>query len=288
MDSILKNISLEFTQNENLMEMDPMNHKPLIHFAHANGVPSKVYSKIFKLLATDFDIIDVPLIGPDRRYPIGNNWSELTDQVIDSIVRQAEGRKVIGLGHSLGSVLTFMAAYRRPELFEKVIMMDPPLIVGKASFAFQMAKIFNPKMIDKITPAGLSAKRRDHWDSRQQAYDLLLQKQFYKNFDPECYQAYIDYALTDDHIHGGVTLTISKDDEVKIFRTSPSKWWLPMPKPPVPVELIVGDQSPFLKQNFPQITEKKFGIPFTVTSGGHMFPLEHPEQIVDILKQKLL
>lgn len=267
--------------------MESMKQKPLIHFAHANGVPSKVYRKIFEQLSSEFDIISVPLIGPDRRYPIRNNWAELTEQVIDSIVRQAEGRKVIGLGHSLGSVLTFMASYQRPELFEKVIMMDPPLIVGKASFAFQMAKIFKPKLIDKITPAGLSAKRRDHWDSREQAHDLLLSKKFYQDFDHECYQDYIDHALTEDHLNGGVTLTISKHDEVEIFRTSPANWWLPMPKPPVSTELIVGDQSPFLKQKFPQITKKKFGIPYTVTTGGHMFPLEHPDETVALLKAKL-
>ena len=55
-----------------------------------------------------------------------------------------KGRKVIGLGHSLGSVLTLMASYRRPELFSQVIMLDPPLIIGKASFVFHLAKIFKP------------------------------------------------------------------------------------------------------------------------------------------------
>ncbi len=92
-------------------------NKPLIHFAHANGIPSKVYQKLFDLLSDRYDIIYVPMIGPDKRYPVTNHWSHLVDQVIDSIVRQANGRKVIGLGHSLGSVLTMMASYKRPELF---------------------------------------------------------------------------------------------------------------------------------------------------------------------------
>ncbi|SPL70943.1 alpha/beta hydrolase [Acinetobacter stercoris] len=265
-----------------------MKNKPLIHFAHANGVPSKVYKKIFHQLQNDFDIINVPLIGPDKRYPITNNWVHLVDQVVDSIVRQAEGRKVIGLGHSLGSVLTFMASYKRPELFERVIMMDPPLIVGKQSFAFQLVKTFKPKMVDKMTPAGLSVKRRDHWESRQQAYELLRPKGFYQHFDEECFQAYIDYALTEDHVNGGVTLTIPKADEVKIFRTNPSHWWLPMPNPPVSTELIVGNSSPFYQRGFPQLTQKKFGIPYTVTEGGHMFPLEYPDALVDLLKEKLV
>lgn len=261
------------------------NSKPLIHFAHANGVPAQVYTKLFDLLKDDFDVIYVPLIGPDRRYPIAQGWDELTDQVIDSIVQQAEGRKVIGLGHSLGAVLTFQASYKRPELFEQVIMLDPPLIVGKASFVMFMAQIFNPKLIDKVTPASLSIKRRDHWDSREQAAELLRPKSFYQNFDEQCFQDYIRYALTDDHVHGGVELTISKYDEVEIFRTNSNMYWLPKAKPPVSTELVVGDQSPFLKQKIPQMIHNKFKIPMTLTEGGHMFPLEHPEKTVNLIKQ---
>lgn len=184
--------------------------KPLIHFAHANGVPSKVYQKLFDQLKDQYDVIYVAEIGTDKRYPITHGWTYLVDQIIDSIVQQAQGRKVIGLGHSLGSVLTLIAAYRRPELFSQVIMLDPPLIIGKASFVFHLAKIFKPKLVDKITPAGLSVRRRDHWESREQAAELLGSRGFYQHFDADCFQAYIDHALTHDPQRGGVTLTIPK------------------------------------------------------------------------------
>ena len=261
-----------------------MNSKPVIHFAHANGVPAKVYTKLFELLKDQYDVIYVPVIGPDKRYPIQQGWDALTDQVIDSIVQQAAGRKVIGVGHSLGGVLTFKAAYQRPELFEQVIMLDPPLIVGQAAFVMQMVKLFKPAMIDKITPAGLSVKRRDHWESREQAAELLGAKGFYQHFDPQCFHDYIQYALTEDASRGGVELTISKYDEVEIFRTNSNAMWLPMPKPPVPTHLVVGESSPFLKQKIPQMIQKKFKIPMTSTAGGHMFPLEHPEATVKLLK----
>lgn len=259
--------------------------KPLIHFAHANGVPSLVYQKLFDLLKDDYDIIYVSLLGPDKRYPIDNHWHGLTEQVIDSIVQQSNGRKVIGLGHSLGSVLTFQAALKRPELFEQVIMLDPPMIMGKEGFALHIAKMFHLKMIDQMSPAGLSKRRRDHWDSREQAAELLRPKGFYKDFDAACFQAYIDHALTEDPVRGGVQLTIPKMDEVNIFRTNPSLWWLPQAKPKVPMHLVVAEKSPFLKHKFPQQVEKKFGVPFTVTPGGHMFPLEHPVEVVELIKK---
>jgi hypothetical protein len=61
-----------------------------------------------------------------------------------------------------------MASFRRPEL---VFTSDH---ARSASYfgdilCFHMAKLFKPKMVDDMTPAGLSARRREHWESREQA-----------------------------------------------------------------------------------------------------------------------
>jgi hypothetical protein len=50
-----------------------ISDKPIIHFAHANGVRFSSLSKTFDALKDDYDIIYVPLIGPDKRYPITNH-----------------------------------------------------------------------------------------------------------------------------------------------------------------------------------------------------------------------
>lgn len=259
--------------------------KPLIHFAHANGVPSKVYQKLFDALQPDFDIIYVQALGPDKRYPVDNHWRSLTQQVTDSIVRQAHGRPVIGLGHSLGAVLSFQAALTRPGLFSQVIMLDPPLMMGKEVLALHAAKILRLKALDQMSPAGLSKRRRDHWDSREQAAELLRPKGFYRDFDADCFQAYIDHGLSTDPVRGGVELTIPKMDEVEIFRTNSSLWWLPQSKPQVPVKVLVAEKGPFLERRFPQQIEKKFGIPFEIFAGGHMFPLEQPLKVAEKVRQ---
>ena len=83
-------------------------------------------------------------------------------------------------------------------------------------------------------------------------------------------------------------LTIPKNDEVRLFRTTPSMWWLPMPKPKVAVNMVVGTDSVFLKQKLPQVAQKKLGIPFSVVEGGHMFPLEHPVETVGKIKSLII
>ena len=262
--------------------------KPLIHFAHANGIPSLVYQKLFDLLKDDYDIIYVPILGQNRRYPIDNHWESLTREVVDNIVRKSQGRKVIGIGHSLGGVLSFKAALKRPELFQQVILLDPPLILGKESLALHIAKLLGLKAVDQMSPAALSIRRRDHWDSREQAAALLGSKGFYKDFDPQCFNDYIDYALIDDTIRGGVELTIPKMDEVEIFRTNPSLWWMPHEHPQIPIHLIAASNGPFLNRGFPQMVKRKFAVPYTVFDGSHMFPLEKPNETVALIKQLIL
>ena len=259
--------------------------KPLIHFAHANGVPAGVYRKLFAALTPEYDVISVPALGSDKRYPVDNHWRSLTQQVIDSIVRQAQGRPVIGIGHSLGGVLTFQAALKRPELFSQVIMLDPPMIMGKDCLFLHTAKTLGMiNVLDKMSPAGLSKRRRDHWDSRNQAAELLGSRGFYADFDPDCFQDYIHYALKEDQVRGGVELTISKHDEVEIFRTNPSWWWLPQKQVPVPMHLIAASKGPFIERKYPQIVQKKFGVPFSLWEGGHMFPLEQPVALAKRIK----
>lgn len=262
-----------------------MTTKPLIHFAHANGVPSKSYQKLFAALADSFDIVYVPVLGTHPAFPVDNHWQSLTQQVIHSIQTQANGRKVIGLGHSLGALLTFQASYQRPDLFSQVVMMDPPLIYGKAAFMWHMVKLLSPSRVDSMTPAGLSGRRRDFWQNRVVAANQLRSKKFFRVFDGDCFADYIQYGLL-NLSEGGVTLTIPKAIEADIFRTNPSLYWLtPNHAPKVPVIQLSGSNSQFIKRGFPQALQKRLGIPFVLQTGGHMFPLESPLAVAKTLKE---
>jgi pimeloyl-ACP methyl ester carboxylesterase len=82
-----------------------------------------------------------------------------------------------------------------------------------------------------------------------------------------------------------VTLTIPKAVEVEIFRTNPSMFWLtPRRAPKIPVHLIAGRESQFYGRGFPQRLQKRLGIPYSVSEGGHMFPLEHPIETAKMIK----
>lgn len=180
---------------------------------------------------------------------------------------------------------TLQALYRAPEYFSQAVLMDPPWIYGKVSLLWHLAKtadrlpLMNNRLMDKLSPAGVSKHRRDVWDSREDAYDKLRHKGFFKDFTERSFQGYIEHGLH-ERADGKVTLAIPKASEVAVFRTNPSWYWLtPNRAPKVPVTLIIGEDSIFLKRRFPQQIKSRLRIPYITHAGGHMFPLEHPESV---------
>ena len=95
----------------------------IIQFSHANGFPAKTYSVLFEHLK-NHKISAIDNLAEKRVLP-EINWNDLTEDVLDSVGKFKE--PVIGVGHSLGGILTLLAAAKKPNIFHTVILLDPPL-----------------------------------------------------------------------------------------------------------------------------------------------------------------
>lgn len=258
--------------------------RPLVHFAHANGFPSACYRRLFEALGDDIDVIMVPMLGHDPAFPVGRNWHRLSEQVADSVRRQANGRPVIGLGHSLGAMCSFMAAHRHPGLFKGLVMMDPAYINPAAGLGIALFKLTG--RIDSVTPAGRSLGRRSVWPSRDEARASLRHKGLFRPFDDECFEDYLRYGLTD--CEQGVRLTYDPMREVEMFRHTPSDTWRYRKPLHIPLTLITGSTSEFLTRGTMHKLAAAQRIPLLQTPGGHMFPFEHPERTAALVRQHIL
>ena len=256
--------------------------KPLIHFAHANGVPSACYRKMFDALADVAEIKALPILGANPRYPVGDNWHALIEEIADS-VREKFSTPVIGMGHSMGGLCTFMAAHRYPELFRGVIIMDPPVINGPGAISFGLMKMLG--QVDRVTPAGKSAGRREVWPSRDEARASLGKKRFFQAWDPECFEDYLRFGLTD--CAEGVRLTIPAAMEVAIFRNTPHDSWRYHSALKVPGVLISGAQSDFAGTGFAERMVRLHHLQHVYFQGGHMFPLEKPVLTAEAIRTAL-
>ena len=128
-----------------------------IFFAHANGFPSATYGKLFQALAPEFEVRHLDMHGHDPRFPVNANWANLVDELLFHL--EAQGAPVWGVGHSLGGLLHYHAALRRPELYRVVLMLDSPTLTFADQWVIRAAKRFG--FIDRITPAGRTLGRRE-------------------------------------------------------------------------------------------------------------------------------
>ena len=101
---------------QSVMLKGKMTH---IHFAAATGFPALSYSHILeslKQLNPDIQSINMLNKVGHGDFKIGLSCRAAVDETIYNIEKN-NNFPVVGIGHSIGAVLTLIAASKRPDLF---------------------------------------------------------------------------------------------------------------------------------------------------------------------------
>lgn len=245
--------------------------KEILHFAHGNGFPSPCYKQLLQHLQKHYDICYIDRVGHSSAFPVSDNWHNLVSEVIDSVKTQAP-QPVIALGHSLGGILSLLAALEQPSLFRAVVLLDSPLLGRLKSNIVRFSKVLG--MIDHLTPAFRSRDRRQHWESREQALTYLKSRKLFKTFTDACLNDYIDYGMIKNE--EGYSLRFDRKIEYQIYRTIPHILHQYEGKLQVPTALIYGNKSTVVDGLDLRYMKKHHGIASFETKGTHMFPMEYP------------
>lgn len=207
----------------------------------------------------------------DPRYPPTEGWPHLVEQLVDQLERDYAGEPVLGVGHSLGAYLNFMAAARRPELFRAIVMLDAPVIGAFKGRALGAVKRLG--IVDRVTPAGMTRERRSAWTTREEAKAHFGSKKLFRHFTDECLQHYVQHGLIG--APGRFRLRIDPEIEYRIYRTIPHGMNQYVRALHVPAGFVGGEDSDVLRRvglgamRGPRFA--KLRVP-----GGHLFPFEHP------------
>ncbi|MFI4919628.1 MAG: alpha/beta fold hydrolase [Legionellales bacterium] len=250
--------------------------KEVIHFAHGNGFPSMCYKQMLDHLAGRFDCCFIDKVGHNPLFPVSDNWHNLVLELIASIKMQAN-QPVIAVGHSLGGILSLLAALEQPELFKAVIMLDSPIIGRIKSNMVQLAKSLG--VIDRITPAHRTKGRREYWQNHEQLISYLRSRPLFKTFTDECLNDYINYGL--ELNEDGYYLRFDRHIEYQIYRTIPHVLPNYEGKLSVPSALIYGDKSTVVDKMDVRYMQQYFNMKVFQTKGTHLFPMEHPKAVAD-------
>lgn len=247
---------------------------PILHFSHGNSFPAGSYTRFLDQLRGDFDIRAVDMYGHDPEYPVSDGWPKLVEHLIATL--ESYGEPAILVGHSLGGMLSMMAARERPDLVRCVVMLDSPVVAGWRAMLWRVVKS-KQSWSDYFSPARLSRRRRTVWPSVQAAYDHFISKPVFASWAPGVLHDYLEHGL-EPH-PDGVQLRFSREVETEIYRGLPHHLGSVMDKTyPVPIGFIAGTESVELRQAGLEATRKLVGDNFAeIPGGGHLFPMESPE-----------
>ncbi|MFI4963274.1 MAG: alpha/beta fold hydrolase [Legionellales bacterium] len=248
--------------------------RDLIYFAHGNGFPSLCYKQMLDALETRFDYCYIDRIGHDPEFPVSENWHNLVSEVLASIKKQAR-QPVIGVGHSLGGILTLLASMEEPELFKAVIMLDSPIIGRFKSSMVKLAKGLG--IIDRVTPALRTKTRRQYWQNHHDLMHYLKTRELFKTFTDPCLDNYITYGL--ELKSDGYYLRFDRHIEYQIYRTIPHILPYFEGKLVVPTALLYGDKSSVVSTMDVNYMKKRFNVYALKIKGTHLLPMEHPQAV---------
>jgi pimeloyl-ACP methyl ester carboxylesterase len=187
-------------------------------FSHGNSFPAGTYRQLLDLWAeAGLTVRAVPMFGHDPAYPVASNWRGLRDQLIHFIEAQQAGEPVWLVGHSLGGLLSLMAACRRPDLARGLVMLDSPVITG---WRAQSVAVFKRSgLIRRSRPARCRSSGAT-WPDLASVKQHFASKPVFARWDPRVLDDYVAAGFVEAP-QGGVQLRFSREVETRIYNTLP-------------------------------------------------------------------
>lgn len=264
---------------------------PILHFAHANAYPPGCYRLLMEEFSHDYHAIGIKhrALWPDAQPQEVRNWRRIADDLIDFFDSQSL-QGVVGMGHSLGAVVTVFAALKRPDLFSHLVLIEPAFLTSQQLFWLHLTP---PALRKRIWPMASGAlKRRDTWDSPQAVFDSYRRKRIFSRLSDEALWDFIRHGTRrKDHAQADskeVTLTFPKNWEAHIYTLAP-RVWESLKQITHPTLAIRATETnviaPETWQTWQSLQpEAKFvQIPET----GHLVPMERPNVLAQIILEFL-
>ena len=260
---------------------------PLIHLAHANGFPPGAYRPLAESLMARYQVVALPArpLWPGSRPESAPAWHPMADDLVDGLDRLGL-RGVIGVGHSLGGVLTLIGAVRRPDLFRAVVLIDPVILPPAWLWVVRALRLLRLERRLPLVQGALH--RRRTWPSRRACYEQYRTKPFFATWPDGSLWAYVE-AGTRERPDGQVELVYPPEWEAHIFTTTPIDVWQYVPRLRVPALVVRGERSATFRPASMARMERllpaaRFAV---VAEAGHLVPMERPIQVAQLILEYL-
>ncbi|MDP2549249.1 alpha/beta fold hydrolase [Oceanobacter sp. 4_MG-2023] len=268
--------------------------QPVLHLLHGNGFSGLSLLALGNALPEDWSLLlsDIPGHGgsaptahrgfPDWRL-LAADLTHFVQQVVATewTLLPDSGHlprpEVVGVGHSMGGILTLMMAEQCPDLFQRLILLDPvlfpPALIGSQKL-LQVTHLWRHNPLVRR-----AAARRARWESPAAAAEYLGSKSLYKDWHVLAFNGFLTTGLRPAGAGtGAVELACAPQWEALIFASAPLGLWRAVRNMPVPVHLLVATTGfSFIAPGARRAARLNPLMSVETVAGNHCFPMEHPE-----------
>ena len=257
---------------------------PVVHLAHANGFPPGAYRRLAAALTGTYHVVGLPArpLWPGSDPEEAPDWHPLADDLLRAFDElQLSG--ILGVGHSLGGVLTLWAAIARPDLFRAVVLLEP--VILPPAWLIYLSLLRRLGLADRQPLVQSALRRRRVWPSRQDCFAHFRGKSFFDGWSDDALWDYVNSG-TRQREDGSVELRYPAAWEAHIFATAPTDVWREVHRLRVPALLLRGEHSETfmpaaqarLARRLPQSQSA------TIAHSGHLVPMERPAETAQLIR----
>jgi Predicted hydrolases or acyltransferases (alpha/beta hydrolase superfamily) len=264
-----------------------------LHFLHANGYPPECYKSFLELLQKQYHVFGMllrPLWGTSSPNEI-EDWQPFSDDLLQFLGPQST--PVIGVGHSIGAIVTLRAALRDPSKFRALILLDPVLFVPSQLIAWNVFRAIG--LGNKVHPKIAGAlKRRRTFDNLDLVFHGYRSRAVFRYMSDENLRIYLEGITRktengrEASPQGGYELVYSPEWESCIYLTGLRDFdiWRGLPKLEVPTLFIRGAETDTFLEKAARLIKRMQPRAWVETLGKstHLLPLERPQEVFDMLE----
>jgi pimeloyl-ACP methyl ester carboxylesterase len=279
-----------------------------LHFLHANGYPPDCYKPLFERLQTQYHVFGMYLhpLWKDSKPEDIRTWHSLSDDLLRFLTpastsshneraaplpygHDVSEEKVIGVGHSIGAIVTLRAALRDPSQFRALVLIDPVLFVPSFMINWHIVRVLG--LGERLHPLIKGAKkRRRTFDDLETIFRGYRNRNIFRYMSDENLRIFIE-GITKPKTDGGYELVYSPEWEAQIYRTGMHDFdiWRNLPKLEVPTLFIRGvETDTFLEEAAKLVKRKQPKVRVeALEKSTHILPLERPQEVFDIMQSFL-
>jgi pimeloyl-ACP methyl ester carboxylesterase len=251
----------------------------LLH--HANGFCKGVLGLLVPELRRHFRVFAMDARGhgdsTSLEPPGAYQWDDFALDVLAVAERlQAElgERFALGLGHSFGGTALLGAASRRPEAFERLVLVDP-VTPPRTEDAPPERLAMTAELAER------AERRRADWPDRGEARAWWAERPLFENWQEDAIDLYALDGLR-ERSDGNVELKCRGSVEAAVFRSGGSIDVASILRGlPTPALWLVADRGNFPFEIASQLASTMGAGQIERVDAGHLVPMERPDLVIE-------